>query len=169
MGWNSRWVWMWGQAGLVLTSLNPESRDAVPQGRRSSGKDPGALQRQEGGNARQECGMRDALPRQPFLLHLLSLPGATGGCEGEGGVRDLGCGIRDLECGGGNWGELGCGSRPPQRREGAVGAGMLRPGSAGQRSPAGEGRRALRCFPEEILEQKVAPRLFFHGKPMPAA
>lgn len=157
---------LWGQAGLVLTSPSPEFWDAVPQGKGSSGKDPGALQRWEGGNARQECGMRDALPRQPFLLHLLPLPGATGGCEG--GVRDLGCGIRDSGFGM-REGGLGCGSRPPQRREGAAGAGMLRPGAAGQRSPAGEGRRALRCFPEEILEQKVAPRLFFHGKPMPAA
>lgn len=54
--------------------------------------------------------MRDALPRQPFLLHLLPPPRAAGGCEG--GVRDSRCGIRDLEGGGRG---SGCGSRSPGR------------------------------------------------------
>lgn len=137
------------------------------------GKDPGALQRREGAQGRRECaaGMRDAggVARAtiPFPSPASLPSGAVRGMRGRG----AGCGIRDLGCGMRVWGSggSGCGSRPPQRREGAAGAGMLRPGAAGQRSPAGGGRRALRCFAAEILEQKVAPRLFFHGKPMPAA
>lgn len=93
---------MWGQARLVLTSPNPESRDAVPQGRGSAGRIRGPCsagnERRKGGNARQECGMRDALPRQPFLLHLLPpSPRSCGGMRGRGagfGMWDSGFGMR---------------------------------------------------------------------------
>lgn len=51
-------------------------------------------ERREGGNARQECGMRDALPRQPFLLHLPPSPGAAGDARAGCGIWDAGFGIR---------------------------------------------------------------------------
>lgn len=82
-----------------LQTRNPTMqcrREGAPAGRIRGACSAGNECR-EGGNARQECEMRDALPRQPFL-HLLPPPGAARGCEG--GVRDSGCGIRDLECGG---------------------------------------------------------------------
>lgn len=92
---------MWGQARLVLTSPKPKSRDAVPQGRGSSGKDPGTLQLWERAQERRECaaGMRDegCVAKATIPSSSPASPRSCGGMRGRGagfGMWDSGFGMR---------------------------------------------------------------------------